>query len=71
MKTERRHELQTNELADWLGTTIQFIEANFRTVLGVIVALAVVVGAGFYLKSESATRRGQAWAVSRDRARGP
>lgn len=43
MKTERRHELATNVLADWLGETIESVKpystAISATVLGVIVAL--------------------------------
>lgn len=61
MKTERRHELQTNELADWLGRTIELIEANYRAVLGVLVAVVVVVGAALYLRSESTSRRSEGW----------
>ena len=42
MKTERRHELKHNDLADWLGKSIEGLEHNYRAVLGVFAVLALV-----------------------------
>jgi hypothetical protein len=47
MKAEHRKELQTNELADWLGRTIQNIKSANRSVIvwsTVVVVLLAVVG---------------------------
>lgn len=45
MKSEHRHELKTNELAEWLGNLPQWTKENMTTIL-VIVAV-VVAGAAF------------------------
>src|SRR5688500_14496253 len=44
MKTERRHELKTNELGIWLIETLEAIKPYATTLLGVVVAAVVVVG---------------------------
>ncbi len=61
MKTERRHELQTNELANWLGNATLFVERNARAVVGGVVALAIILIAYFYLTSESEAKRSAGW----------
>ncbi len=43
MKTERRHELQTNELADWLGKQIAGIRPYSKTILGVVVLIVAAI----------------------------
>lgn len=54
MKTERRHELQTNELADWLGKQIEGIRPYSKTILGVVVlAGAAMVALTFSLTQRS------------------
>ena len=42
MKTERRHELQTNILADWLGHKTEAIRPYFKLILGGIAAVLIV-----------------------------
>jgi len=61
MKTERRHELQQNTLADWLGRQIVWAEQNVRLI--VIGLVGVVVGAGLiaYWNNSRAERRQEAW----------
>jgi hypothetical protein len=45
MKTERRHELQTNVLADWLGRQIEAIRPYAGTIVtGVLVIVIVLIG---------------------------
>src|SRR5262245_3316954 len=61
MKTERRHELKHNELADWLGKSIETVEHNYRPILGGVVVLGLVVGAFLYLRSESGHKRAEGW----------
>ena len=52
MKSEHRHELQTNELADWIGHLPEFIREKAR----IIIAL-VLIGAGILTWIYSAKRR--------------
>ena len=47
MKSEHRHELKTNELAEWLGNLPQWTKENLVTIICVS-ALIVVLG-GVYL----------------------
>jgi len=48
MKSEHRHELKTNELAEWLGNLPQWTKENLTII---IVVLAVVVAASaFYVR---------------------
>ncbi len=46
MKSEHRHELKSNELADWLGNLPQWCKDNLNSIL-IIIAIIVVV-AGFF-----------------------
>jgi len=48
MRPERRHELATNELADWIGNFPNWIKENKGTVIYVAVAL-VLIGISAYL----------------------
>ncbi len=47
MKSEHRHELKTNELAEWLGNLPQWTKENLVTII--CVAAFIVVLAGVYL----------------------
>jgi tetratricopeptide (TPR) repeat protein len=47
MKSEHRHELKTNELAEWLGNLPQWTKENLVTI--VIVSVLIVGLAGFYI----------------------
>lgn len=47
MKSEHRHELKTNELAEWLGNLPQWTKENLTTIL--VVLAVVVVGVTFFL----------------------
>lgn len=61
MKSERRHELQHNLLADWLATWAERLKPYQNIVLSAVL-LAVVALAGYVLWSrESASRTTQAW----------
>jgi tetratricopeptide (TPR) repeat protein len=42
MKPEHRHELKTNELAEWLGNLPQWIKENSKTII-VVTVLAIVI----------------------------
>lgn len=43
MDAEHRHELKTNELADWLGHLPTFLHDNAKTIIGVILIIAAGV----------------------------
>jgi len=47
MKSEHRHELKTNELAEWLGNLPQWTKENLTTIL--VVVAVVVAGAAFLI----------------------
>lgn len=50
MKSEHRHELKTNELAEWLANLPQWTKENLKTVIYVSVVIVLVVGAYFWNK---------------------
>jgi tetratricopeptide (TPR) repeat protein len=60
MKSERRHELQTNELADWLAKKIEVIKPYQNLILGAVllVVVAIVVFVWWTGKSAEATAEG-------------
>ncbi len=45
MKSEHRHELKTNELAQWLANFPQWLKDNLRTIIYVAIVVVVVVTA--------------------------
>lgn len=50
MKSEHRHELKTNELAEWLGNLPQWAKKNVKIIIYVSVLIIVVAAAYFYKK---------------------
>jgi hypothetical protein len=62
MKSERRHELQHNDLAEWIVTGYERILPYRNGILGVILLLAVLlVGISFW-RSHAAAQSAEAWA---------
>jgi tetratricopeptide (TPR) repeat protein len=49
MKSEHRHELKTNELADWLAHFPEWAKTNRNTLIGAAVVLVVAGGVYFWL----------------------
>jgi hypothetical protein len=47
MKSEHRHELKTNELADWLAHFPQWIQDNRSTLIGAVVGIVLVIAVYF------------------------
>ncbi len=47
MKSEHRHELKTNELADWLAHFPQWVQDNRTTLIGAAVVLVLLIGVYF------------------------
>ena len=48
MKSEHRHELKTNELADWIIHLPDWIKANIKTIIYVLILIIVVAGLTVY-----------------------
>lgn len=61
MKTERRHELQTNQLADSLAHWIERARPYSRAGLALVVAVAVAIFAWGYLSVSNNRQAGEAW----------
>jgi len=56
MKSEKRHELQKNELADWIGNHAEAAADYFWPVAGcVVVAFAAAIGVAWYMNNRDAT----------------
>ncbi|HUG66397.1 MAG TPA: hypothetical protein VMM76_01520 [Pirellulaceae bacterium] len=61
MKTDRRHELQTNVLADWLGKHLEHSQGYSKTVLGVVLLVVAAAVAGMFLAKDQAARSQASW----------
>lgn len=61
MKSKRRHELQTNDLADRIGHVIERVRPYMTTALAVLVAFAVVISAYYYLAANREHKMANAW----------
>jgi hypothetical protein len=61
MKTTRRHELQTNELADSLAHWIEAVKPYSRAALALVVAVVVVMFAWGYLSAQSQRKAAEGW----------
>jgi hypothetical protein len=61
MKSERRHELQHNTLAEWLFTTGQRLRPYQNVILAAAVVLAVVIAVYVVVSRTSAARSATAW----------
>ncbi len=48
MKSEHRHELKTNELAEWLGNLPQWTKENLTTII--LISVVIVAAAAFYIR---------------------
>ena len=49
MKSDHRHELKTNELADWLTHFPQWAQENRTTLIGAGVVVVLVIG-GYFVR---------------------
>jgi predicted negative regulator of RcsB-dependent stress response len=51
MKAQHRHELNTNELAEWLEAAIEKAKPYSRAIVGAILAVAIVIGVYAYVNA--------------------
>src|SRR5690349_230264 len=62
MKSERRHELQTNELADRLAKYVDDVKPYTKAILGAVIAVVVLFLAYSVWSQQQTTRAGHGWA---------
>ncbi|MGD0896497.1 MAG: hypothetical protein ABR915_01595 [Thermoguttaceae bacterium] len=63
MKSKRRHELQTNVLADWLGDMLERIRPFQNAILGTVILLAIAIIGIMWWHNRSIAQAGEAWAA--------
>jgi len=61
MKTQRRHELQTNKLADEIGVYLQKVRPYQKPILYGLATVAVLGAAVLYLSSTQQAKAGASW----------
>jgi len=59
MDSEHRHELKTNELADWIAHIPQFISKNYLQIIGVCLIIAAVLLWGPLRRSKQKAKTGE------------
>jgi tetratricopeptide (TPR) repeat protein len=64
MRAEHRHELKTNELAEWMGTLPVSIKQYSKTIILVSVAVVAVVSYYFYYRYQIKVAKGEQIAVT-------
>jgi hypothetical protein len=57
MKSERRHELHTNALADWISNLPEWWEQNGRTIIYAVAALIVVAAVWYFAAVRTAAEK--------------
>jgi tetratricopeptide (TPR) repeat protein len=62
MKSEDRHKMQRNELADWLAKSIEQVKPFSNLIFLVVVLILLLVGAFMWWMRQSADRDAVAWA---------
>ncbi len=61
MKSEQRHKLQQNELADWLGRVYALIKPYANAILAVVLLAAVIVGLWTWWSRQSKSEVSAGW----------
>ena len=63
MKTERRHDLETNTLALKMTTMIETIKPYWNKLLGVVILLVAMLAVSSFINSQSKATEENAWAA--------
>lgn len=61
MKSEERHKLQQNELADWLGRVLTVVKPYTNAILAVVLLVVVVIALSSWWKRQTASEAAGAW----------
>ena len=61
MKNKRRHDLQTNELADWIGRYVEKVRPYIKTISAVIVLVVVVFLIATVINYRQSAKAASAW----------
>src|SRR5687768_16683481 len=61
MKSKRRHELQQNDLADWMADFIERAKPYSKVVLAAVVAVVVIAGGAVFLMARARSQKAEAW----------
>ena len=61
MKRERRHELQHNELADWLAKAIERLKPYQNVIVAAVVVVILAAGGYAWISHASEAKTAQAW----------
>lgn len=61
MKTERRHELATNDLADWIGDKVEELKPYSTAIWATVLAVLVLIFAAVYWSRKSEAKLEQGW----------
>lgn len=61
MKSERRHELQHNALADWLAQAVESSKPHVNTILGGALVVVLLICGIMLLNRQSAQKTAEAW----------
>ena len=66
MKTERRHELQTNQLADWIGHQYDHVKPHTKTILAAAILSTAVIITAMVLMQDAKSRGNGAGSASEE-----
>ena len=61
MKTDRRHELQTNQLANWLGQYVELAKQYQKGIAAAVLLIVAAAIAGSVISQQQATRARAGW----------
>jgi hypothetical protein len=61
MKSERRHELQQNQLADWMASSITTVRPYTNAILGIGLALLIVIVAAVLWHQRTGAEESRSW----------
>ena len=61
MKSERRHELEQNELADWLGDSVATVKPYVNVILGAILAVLIAIVGGVWWMQQAQVKSNESW----------
>lgn len=61
MKAQRRHDLQTNTLAEQMGEIVEYVQSKSQAIIVAVMAAVVILGVAWYWQHSAQTRRAEGW----------